>query len=61
MRVLTQKNLKDQIWICYSVLNRHKIDPFLKRILTRDEKWDIYDNFKRKWSWPNHHKGIMFH
>ncbi|XP_012058558.1 PREDICTED: histone-lysine N-methyltransferase SETMAR-like [Atta cephalotes] len=29
-------------------LNRNKIDPFLKRIVTGDEKWVTYDNVKRK-------------
>ena len=50
---LTQKNLMDRICICESLLNRNKIDPFLKRMVTDDEKWIIYDNVKRKRSWSN--------
>ena len=47
---LTQKNLMERISICESLLNRNKIDPFLKRIVKRigDEKWITYDNVKRK-------------
>ena len=33
---------------CESLLNRNKIDPFLKRMVTGDEKWVTYDNVKRK-------------
>ena len=36
---------------CESLLNRNKIDPFLKRTVTGDEKWITYDNVKRKQSW----------
>ncbi|QQP54762.1 Transposase, partial [Caligus rogercresseyi] len=50
---LTQKNLMDQISICESVLNRNKIDPLLKRMVTGDEMWVAYDNVKRKRSWSN--------
>ena len=32
---LTQKNLMDRISICESLLNRNKIDPFLKRVVLR--------------------------
>ena len=48
---LTQKNMMDRISICESLLNRNKIDPFLKRIVTGDEKWVTYDNIERKRSW----------
>lgn len=46
-----KKNLMDRISICESLLNRNKTDPFLKRIVTGDEKWVTYDNVKRKRSW----------
>ena len=36
---------------CESLLNRNKIDPFLKRMVTGDEKWITYDKVKRKRSW----------
>lgn len=48
---LSQKNLIDRISICESLLNRNKVDPFLKRLVTGDEKWVTYDNVKRKRSW----------
>jgi len=47
-RRVNAKKLMDRISICESLLNRNKIDPFLKRIVTGDEKWVTYDNVKRK-------------
>ena len=34
-----------------SVLKREKNDPFLKRIVTGDEKWIVYNSVKRQRSW----------
>ena len=34
-----------------SLLKRNETDPFLKRIITGDEKWVVYDNVVRKRSW----------
>ena len=48
---LTEENLANRISICNSLLKRHESDPFLKRIVTGDEKWIIYDNIVRKRSW----------
>ncbi|XP_015189019.1 PREDICTED: histone-lysine N-methyltransferase SETMAR-like [Polistes dominula] len=36
---LTVKNLMDRIFICESLLKRNEIEPFLKRLITGDEKW----------------------
>ena len=36
---------------CESLLNRNKIFPFLKRMVTDAKKWVTYDNVKRKLSW----------
>uniref|UniRef100_A0A0K2UG07 Histonelysine Nmethyltransferase SETMARlike [Ceratitis capitata] n=1 Tax=Lepeophtheirus salmonis TaxID=72036 RepID=A0A0K2UG07_LEPSM len=55
----TQKNLMDRITICESLLNRNKIDPFLKRIIIGDEKWIPLVDVKRQrkvllcvwWDW----------
>ena len=33
---------------CESLLNRNKIDPFLKQMVTGDDKLVTYDNVKRK-------------
>jgi len=35
---LTLKNLMDRIFICESLLKRNKIELFLKRLITSDEK-----------------------
>ncbi|XP_032690457.1 histone-lysine N-methyltransferase SETMAR-like [Odontomachus brunneus] len=48
---LTEENLANRISICNSLLKRHESDPFLKRIVTGDEKWIIYNNIMRKRSW----------
>ena len=41
---LTLKNLMDRVFICESRLKRNEIEPFLKRMITGDEKWITYDN-----------------
>ncbi|GFU43858.1 histone-lysine N-methyltransferase SETMAR [Trichonephila clavipes] len=41
----------DSISICEALAERNEIFPFLKRMVTGDEKWDTYDNIVRKRSW----------
>jgi len=41
----------DRINICDMLLKRNEIEPFLKRMITGDEKWITYDNPTRKKSW----------
>ena len=41
----------NRISICNSLLKRNETDPFLKRIITGDEKLVVYDNVVRKRSW----------
>lgn len=48
---LSKKNITDRIAICKSLLKKNSLDPFLKRIITGDEKWVIYNNVKRRRSW----------
>ncbi|KAL9876423.1 histone-lysine N-methyltransferase SETMAR-like isoform 1-T3 [Glossina fuscipes fuscipes] len=48
---LTGKNVMDRIFICEALAKRNEIDPFLKRMVTGDEKWITYDNPVRKRSW----------
>ncbi|XP_026830642.1 histone-lysine N-methyltransferase SETMAR-like [Ooceraea biroi] len=48
---LTENNLMDRISICDSLLKRNENNPFLKRIVTGDEKWIVYKNVERKRSW----------
>ncbi|XP_047365378.1 histone-lysine N-methyltransferase SETMAR-like [Vespa velutina] len=49
--VLTLRNLCRRVDVCDSLLKRRENDPFLKRIITGDEKWVVYNNVKRKRSW----------
>lgn len=48
---LSEKNLMDRIEICESLLRQNKSESFLKRLVTGDEKWVIYNNIKRQKSW----------
>lgn len=48
---LKEINLTQRISICDLLLKRNKTDPFLKRLITGDEKWISYDNVNRKRSW----------
>ena len=48
---LTEKNRIDRISICDLLYKRNEYDPFLKRIVTGNEKWIIYNNVVRKRSW----------
>ncbi|GFY25442.1 mariner transposase [Trichonephila clavipes] len=43
--------MMDQISICHALAKRNEIDPFLKRMVTGDEKWVTYYNTVRKRSW----------
>ncbi|XP_053980666.1 histone-lysine N-methyltransferase SETMAR-like [Hylaeus volcanicus] len=45
---LTEKNIMDRISISDSLLKRNENDPFLKRLITGDEKWVLYNNVQRK-------------
>jgi len=48
---LSVRNMMDRINICDPLLKRNKIDPFLKKMITYDEKWITYDNPTKKRSW----------
>ena len=45
--VLSERNLCRRIDVCDLLLKRQENDPFLKRIITGDEKWVVYNNVKR--------------
>ena len=45
---LSEKNLNDRVITCTSLLARNKIEPFLDRMITGDEKWITYENIVRK-------------
>ena len=49
--VLSERNLCRRIDVCDLLLKRQENDPFLKLIITGDEKWVVYNNVKRKRSW----------
>lgn len=45
---LKEIHLVQRISICDSHLKRNEIDPFLKRLITGDERWIVYNNVNRK-------------
>ncbi|GBP60125.1 Histone-lysine N-methyltransferase SETMAR [Eumeta japonica] len=40
---LTERNLMDRVLICDCLLKRDETEPFLKRLISGDEKWITYD------------------
>ena len=50
-RVLTERTLLRGINDCDALIRRQRNDPVLKRIVTGNEKWLVYNNVKRKKSW----------
>ena len=48
---LSEKNLLDHISACDSLLKHNENIPFLKQIVTGDEKWILYNNVEWKRSW----------
>ncbi|KAJ0182071.1 hypothetical protein K1T71_002793 [Dendrolimus kikuchii] len=45
---LTERNLMNRVLICDSLLRRNETEPFLKKLITGDEKWITYDKNVRK-------------
>lgn len=50
---LTNENRIQRTTTCAALLSRLKIDPFLDRLITGDEKWVLYVNNKRDKQWLN--------
>lgn len=48
---LTERNLMNRVLICDSLLRLNETEPFLKKLITGDEKWITYDKNVRKRSW----------
>jgi histone-lysine N-methyltransferase SETMAR len=48
---LVENQLIQRINICDMLFKRNQIDPFLKNLITGDEKWIVYNNVNRKRSW----------
>jgi len=44
---LTEKNILDRVMICESLLKLNSLEPFLKRVVTGDEKWIVHNNIRR--------------
>ncbi|KAJ0171809.1 hypothetical protein K1T71_012572 [Dendrolimus kikuchii] len=48
---LTERNLMNRVLIGDSLIRRNETEPFLKKLITGDEKWITYDKNVRKRSW----------
>ena len=53
---LTESNLLNRISTCDLLIQRNKTEPFLKKLITGDESWILYDNTARKRSWSSRDK-----
>ena len=53
---LKEKHLMQRINSCDLLKKRNENDPFLKRLITGNEKWVVYNNIKRKRSWSRPRK-----
>lgn len=51
---LKEIHLTNRFNVCDMHLKRNEYDPFLKQIITGDEKWIVYNNVNRKRSWSKH-------
>lgn len=58
-RQLTESNLLNRISTCDLLIQRDKREPFLKRLVTGDETWILYDNTARKRSWSSRNKSPL--
>uniref|UniRef100_A0A1I7WJA7 Transposase n=1 Tax=Heterorhabditis bacteriophora TaxID=37862 RepID=A0A1I7WJA7_HETBA len=64
---LSENSIGRRLNICISLLARQRKKNFLWKIVTGDEKWIMYDNPKRTYSWPIHlciwwdMKGVLFY
>jgi len=48
---LKEIHMTNRMSVCDQFIEREKNDPFLKRMITDDEKWIVYNNVSRKRSW----------
>ena len=48
---LNESQKKKRFDICKNLISKNESDPFLKRIITGDEKWVLYKNISRKRQW----------
>ena len=44
---LAERNRLERTTACMSLLERNKHEPFLKRLVTGDEKWILYENSRK--------------
>ncbi|GFW46258.1 mariner Mos1 transposase [Trichonephila clavipes] len=51
--------MMDRISICETLTKRNEIDPFLKWMVTVDEKWVTYYNIVRKRSWSKRSEAVQ--
>lgn len=48
---LNERQLVERVNVCDMLLQQYQKEPFLKRIITGDESWILYNNVSRKRSW----------
>ncbi|XP_012061732.1 PREDICTED: histone-lysine N-methyltransferase SETMAR-like [Atta cephalotes] len=58
---LKEIHLTNRMNVCDQLIKREENDPFLKRMITGDEKWIVYNNVSRKRSWSKRNKAPERH
>lgn len=48
---LTDRQLERRVDACHTLLRKNSNEPFLRRMITGDEKWILYRNVTQKKSW----------
>ena len=48
---LTDRQLEGRVDTCHALLRKNSNEPFLRRLITGDEKWILYRNVTQKRSW----------
>ncbi|GFW25598.1 putative DD34D transposase [Trichonephila clavipes] len=56
---LTPKNMMYRIFFYEALAKQNEINPFLKRMVTEDEKLVTYDNIVRKRSWSKRDEAVQ--
>ncbi|KOX75229.1 Histone-lysine N-methyltransferase SETMAR [Melipona quadrifasciata] len=54
--IRTETGLTNRVSTCDLLLQRHERDPFLKRLVTGDETWILYQNVHRKRTWSKENR-----
>ncbi|XP_035737739.1 histone-lysine N-methyltransferase SETMAR-like [Vespa mandarinia] len=58
-RQLIETDLMNRVSTCNLLLQQHEKNPFLKRLITGDETWILYQNVHRKRTWSKKNRSSI--